>query len=382
MLPCRPIRALLTLRMIRAVCVAALVGMVCVLAVVTDGAAQRRSHTVRRGDTIASIARRYGVTQRELRAHNRIRGNAIVVGRSLSIPSARGRRDMHQVGRGDTLTKIARRYGVTTKALARANRLRGSNVRLGQRLRIPGRTRENPVRRPRRPVPHPLTDEQRADAERRTRQLVIGSRFTAQRLLRLPARESWIEAAREAPRRLNDDGLVEGDTGEMGTLGLPVNRGRYMRGWGSGPGGYHLALDVAGGRGVDIRASERGIVVYSGHEISGYGNFVLIAHPNGLVTAYAHNEQNFVISGQYVTRGQVIATLGDSGLARGPHLHYIVVHQGEHCDSVPMLRPFIERRGGEVVEAVRARWRTRQPEAVRCLPRSARPHPRHGRRRR
>jgi murein DD-endopeptidase MepM/ murein hydrolase activator NlpD len=159
---------------------------------------------------------------------------------------------------------------------------------------------------------------------------------------------------------------------------MPVAGGAMIRGWGSGPGGYHLAMDIRGRTGQPIRACERGIVAYAGDEISGYGNFVMIVHPNGLVTAYAHNREMLVTAGQLVARGDRVSTLGNSGLSHGPHLHFMLIHDGEHCDPAPLFRPHIGPHTPE------ARWRRgHEPAGVQCLPRSARPHPdyEHGHRR-
>ena len=120
---------------------------------------------------------------------------------------------------------------------------------------------------------------------------------------------------------------------------MPVDDGRYLRGWGSGAEGYHLAIDIGAPSGTEIHAAERGLVVYAGHGIRGYGNVVVLVHPNGWVTAYAHARQNLVVPGQRVERGEVISRVGMTGYARGPHLHFMLVHEGRHCDPLPALSP-------------------------------------------
>ena len=155
----------------------------------------------------------------------------------------------------------------------------------------------------------------------------------------------------------------------------PVPGGQFIRGWGSGAGGYHLAMDIRGRTGQTIRACERGIVAYAGDEVSGYGNFVMVVHPNGWVTAYAHNRTNLVVAGQTVTRGERLAQLGNTGLSHGPHLHFMLIHNGEHCDPAPLFRPHLGPS-----HTPEAQWRrARRPDEVQCLPRSARPHPSHAR---
>ena len=64
------------------------------------------------------------------------------------------------------------------------------------------------------------------------------------------------------------------------------------------------------------------MVAYAGSELKGYGNLVLIRHPNGFVTAYAHNGDIAVKRGDQVTRGQTIAKSGQSGNVSSPQLHF------------------------------------------------------------
>lgn len=392
-----------------------------------------RSYTVRSGDTLARIARRFHTDISTIRRANRLRGDNIREGAQLTIPGVGGgarearRNGRHLVRRGDTLGGIARRYRVSVSDLRRLNRLRGDNIRLGAQLRIPGRRRENHLPRVAlRPV--------RASAEENTARaesLGVGGLRAAHQLLGDFPEENWVEAAGDAPLQIPTDAYgvgtpivpreetdeeppAEGDVpaeqelnedaedveeppptipssiaspeppAGPGTLALPVEGGIFLRGWGSGAGGYHLAVDIYAVPGTPVRAAARGLVAYAGTGLRGYGRFIVIVHPSGRVTAYAHNRENLVMPGELVAKGQVIGLLGNTGLSRGPHSHFMLIEGGEHCDPLPLMRPRIHYRTGALVDTPSAVWTAEgdRPPEVRCLPRSARPHPGTRRRRR
>lgn len=90
----------------------------------------------------------------------------------------------------------------------------------------------------------------------------------------------------------------------------------------------HDGIDIAAVKGAPITAAEAGRVIYSGDGIQGYGNLILIRHEGGLITVYAHNDKNEVGEGDSVERGQRIASVGQSGSATAPHLHF-EVREGE-----------------------------------------------------
>jgi len=91
---------------------------------------------------------------------------------------------------------------------------------------------------------------------------------------------------------------------------------------------FHSGVDYAGKRGSPIVTVASGIVTWSGVRY-GYGNMVEINHGNGYQTRYAHNKKNLVVVGQKVDQGQIVALMGSSGRATGPHVHFEVVNNGK-----------------------------------------------------
>ncbi len=94
-------------------------------------------YTVRRGDSLERIARRYGTTVRALRAANSLRGTQINIGAVLRIPTGQTETTLYRVQWGDTLGKIAQRYNTTIATLVRLNNLRNHRIQAGKVLRIP-----------------------------------------------------------------------------------------------------------------------------------------------------------------------------------------------------------------------------------------------------
>lgn len=98
-------------------------------------------------------------------------------------------------------------------------------------------------------------------------------------------------------------------------------KGKVTSEFGMRRGRPHKGIDIANKSGTPIYAVLDGVVVFSGVQ-RGYGNVVLIEHPNFVMTVYAHHEKNLVKVGDHVKRGQQIARMGSTGNSTGPHLHF------------------------------------------------------------
>jgi len=116
-----------------------------------------------------------------------------------------------------------------------------------------------------------------------------------------------------------------------GTAGVPTYSGYYLRPivGGMKTQGIHgyNAVDLAAPNGTPILASASGTVIVSknnGGYNGGYGNYVVIAHPNGTQTLYAHMSKDIVFSNQSVVQGQVIGYVGSTGRSTGAHVHFEV----------------------------------------------------------
>lgn len=90
----------------------------------------------------------------------------------------------------------------------------------------------------------------------------------------------------------------------------------------------HPAIDIGGQTGNPVFAADSGVVVYAGWSDYGYGNLIVIDHGNGWQTAYAHLNSIAVTCGMSVFKGGGIGTLGATGNATGPHLHFEMIYNG------------------------------------------------------
>jgi murein DD-endopeptidase MepM/ murein hydrolase activator NlpD len=113
----------------------------------------------------------------------------------------------------------------------------------------------------------------------------------------------------------------------------------------SGVGTFHRGIDIRAAYGDEIQAAGEGRVVFSGEQ-NGYGTTVVIEHPGGVRTRYAHLSAASVKEGATVSPGQVVGLAGRSGRATGTHLHFEVTVDGKHVPPADWgLTPPSGRRG-------------------------------------
>lgn len=112
--------------------------------------------------------------------------------------------------------------------------------------------------------------------------------------------------------------------------------GRISSEYGLRWGRNHRGLDIAADQGKPIRAAMAGTVEFAGTRGT-YGKLVILEHPNGMSTYYAHTSELLVQEGEYVRRGQQIAKVGSTGRSTGPHLHFEIRREGEPVDPETML---------------------------------------------
>jgi len=236
-----------------------------------------RTYLVKKGDSLFGIARRFNVSIDTVISANGLKNAYYLnIGTKLQIPNLSG--VYYRVQKGDSLSSIAARYTISINKIADVNDLPSSVIHIGDALFIPGGT---------------LSSWERASA--------LGNLFKKPTTGRLTSR--------------------------MGFRKDPF----------TGMRAYHTGIDIANRRGTPVYAAQHGRVVYTGYR-GNFGRTIIITHPQGYVTIYAHLDKIFVKRSQTVQQGDKIGTVGNTGRSTGSHLHFEIHQYNKLLDPLKILR--------------------------------------------
>lgn len=241
-------------------------------------------YEVQPGETLEQIAARFGVSLEALVGSNATILDDIYRVEPGTVLKIVKNGVLHSVKRGQTLTDIARTYGVSLSEIVHANRLEDREyIYPGEEFFIPG--------------------------------AVISPIFTHLQMA----------------------------GGKKSFFAWPV-RGVLSSGFGprihpiSGEPDFHQGIDVEVPEGTDVYAACAGRVIVAGHH-SGYGLYIVLEHSNGYRTLYGHLSEIGVYRGQFVEGGQRIARSGNTGNSTGPHLHFEILQYGRPLNPLALLPP-------------------------------------------
>jgi murein DD-endopeptidase MepM/ murein hydrolase activator NlpD len=301
-------------------------------------------------DTLDILAKRYNVSPAAILQANGYKGpRALSPGQQLIIPRqavaaapapavaapaskpVASPSSVHIVNRGDTLMSIARRNNIPVADLARANNLETSaRLSLGMKLNVPGTktAAAAPVAQPVAPVQQQVAAVAPSVAKPGT----AGAQQQSARLVQPTVSVEEKPVVAEAPAAKPSE-----TTGALPTFRWPV-RGKVITTYGAKTNGKaNDGINLAVPEGTPVKAAEDGVVAYSGNELKGYGNLVLVRHSNGYVTAYAHASELMVKRGDTIKRGQIIAKSGQSGEVGSPQLHFEIRKGSSPVDPLQFL---------------------------------------------
>lgn len=269
--------------------------------------------TVRRGDSLYKIAKRYRIRLRGIIDANNLKPPyTIFPGQKLKLPVS----GVHVAARGETIYQIARRYGTEPGALVRINRIAPPyRVVPGQRIILPKDATQTAAQSTgvsRQTARTPATQTSPTGSKRQARQSGVR-----------PAPRAVLPSERVVVKRApRTSAAVKPPPPSRGGFIWPVS-GRVLAKFGTlGKGLQNDGINILARRGTPVRAIQNGVVAYSGNELRGFGNLLLIKHSGGWISAYAHNDRLLVKTGQKVRRGQVISRVGSTGSVDRPQLHF------------------------------------------------------------
>lgn len=244
-------------------------------------------YEVQDGDTVASIAEKFGIsTDTVLWQNNLDAKSKIKVGQKLEILPVTGM--SHKVSKGDTVYSISKKYDSSPQAI----------------VDFPFNTFVN--------------DE--------TFELAIGQ------LVIVPdgVKPKETQASPRIRQITPDAGTVVASGSFVWPTSGTITQNYY---W------YHKGIDIANRAAPEVLAADAGKVVVSGWvDGYGYGNRVVIDHGNGYRTLYAHLSKIYVVNGQTVARGNAIGKMGSTGRSTGTHLHFEVTRSGVSLNPLSVLR--------------------------------------------
>jgi murein DD-endopeptidase MepM/ murein hydrolase activator NlpD len=226
-------------------------------------------------------------------------------------------------------------YGVPRAKLEAANHVHADTVlRPGQKLEIPLVAGRHVAETAPEPVPATHTALAKPNQAPGT-PVADATAPVPQKMAALPAQPEPSVLMAQEPKPTLDGG--RSDPKAAPSFRWPV-RGRIIEGFGATAGASRNdGINLAVPEGTSVKSAEDGEVIYSGNELKGYGNLILVRHANGYVTAYAHASELLVKRGDTIKRGQVIAKSGQSGEVASPQLHFEIRRGSTPVDPLQFL---------------------------------------------
>ncbi|HUW22371.1 MAG TPA: M23 family metallopeptidase [Candidatus Bathyarchaeia archaeon] len=247
------------------------------------------TYKVQEGDTLSSIALKFGVSEETIQWQDDLEDDAVLkIDQKLEIPPVTGM--IHKVKRGETIHSIAKKYSVDPQQIVNW------------------------------PFNSFTNDE--------TFALAVGQLLVVPEGIKpkaLPAPEYLAQRYRQTPSA--------GAVSATGDFAWPTFGGitQYFV-W------YHPAVDIANRDAPDVVAADSGRIVLVSYQKYAYGNHVIIDHGNGFSTLYAHLSSIYVNQGQTVVRGNAIGRMGSTGRSTGIHLHFEIRLNGVAQNPLSYLK--------------------------------------------
>jgi murein DD-endopeptidase MepM/ murein hydrolase activator NlpD len=300
------------------------------------------THVVQKGETLWSITQEFKIAVETIIEINDLeKEDLLSVGQKLEIPALGGgisepnlksepKVINHTVVKGDTLWNISKEYDVKMNSIVLANNLKEiSRLPVGQQLKIPitkadvAKVEGNKPETVKEIIYYVKKGETlwsisqkynvKLESIMAANKITNASKISAGKRLKIPKVSVTLQESSNFNCRWPIQGKI---TSAYGLRRLSKRKE------------FHSGIDISNSLGNSILAAESGTVTYTGYMRS-YGNVIILKHKGGYSTVYAHNLVNLVKKGQYIKKGSVIAQVGRTGNATGPHLHFEVRLDGD-----------------------------------------------------
>lgn len=279
----------------------------------TEPALRAGQIRVEKGDTVYGLSRQHDIPVRALIDRNGLKAPFhLYVGQILTLPN----KNTYRVKKGDTLFSVSRQHNTDVYSLAKTNNLPPPyTLYAGQVLKLPFANVQTAA------APKTVSRPQAApSASQEAKRATLSQFSTPPRVAGEPSLKP--STVGQTPQRIAKAPIPKPPARSSSRFSWPVS-GKIVSSFGTKKTGLRNdGINILAKRGTPVKAAENGVVAYSGNELRGFGNMLLIKHSDGWITAYAHNERLLVKRGQKVRKGQPIASVGSSGGVTEPQLHF------------------------------------------------------------
>jgi murein DD-endopeptidase MepM/ murein hydrolase activator NlpD len=253
---------------------------------------------------------------------------------SPSLVSVPSNAYVHVIESGESLYTIARRYDVTAQAIIQANGFSSPDkIYVGQKIVIPGRPDLLASKGPAKPIAGDDTSAAPAP-QLASIQPNASTPIPSKAAIETDTPVTTASVPQQTKPVVQQQPVVQAPAATASDkFRWPVS-GRVITDFANSKG---TGINIEAPEGAAVRAAENGQVIYVGSGVEGYGNLILVRHPNGYVSAYAHLKDAKVAKGDTVNRGDQIGTAGMTGSVTRPQLHFEIRKGATPVDPLPLL---------------------------------------------
>ncbi|GAA4822679.1 lipoprotein NlpD/LppB [Marinicella pacifica] len=240
--------------------------------------------------------------------------------------------DYYRVKKGDSLYSIGFRYNIDYRQLAAINNIEAPYViHPNQRLRLVA-SKQNTELSSNKVKTRPIVQQPVLTAKKETA-TPIKTTPPKQTEKKSTQSQPSVTISQQPPKTQPVVNLPK--NGDLNWLWPTAGKIRTTF---SGSNPARKGISIRGNEGQSVKATESGVVVYSGDGLLGYGELIIIKHNDTFLSAYGHNKKRLVTEGQQVKRGDVIAQLGSSG-TNVNNLHFEIRKNGQPVNPLDYVKP-------------------------------------------